>query len=99
MLEIVYSIAAENDLAQTFERIAADSPSNAKSYIERLRQSIRLLSSSPRIGVECRKKGVQRDCRLLITGRHLVFYRIDEENKEVFITRVFHEKYDYTRVF
>lgn len=66
MHKIIYSQLAEDDLFFIFELIASDKPSVAVEYINKLKNTIELLETNPKLGVECRSKNIDRDCRILI---------------------------------
>ena len=90
---ISYTEQSIQDLREVFDFIALDSKSRALSYIEKIQQKIELLSQFPEMGVECRSKKLTIDCRILIFGDYLVFYRVSEES--VVISRVIHCSVNY----
>ncbi|RLC11883.1 MAG: hypothetical protein DRI57_18330 [Deltaproteobacteria bacterium] len=50
---------------------------------------------SPYMGVSCRAKGIDRDCRILIFENYLIFYEVDEADKEILILRILHGSRKY----
>jgi len=47
------------------------------------------------MGVSCRAKGIDRDCRILIFENYLIFYEVDEADKEILILRILHGSRKY----
>ena len=74
--KLIYTIKAEDDLDSIFDYIAKDSPENALNYIDKIKSAIEHLATSPFIGVHCRSKGIDRDCRILIFENYLVFFSL-----------------------
>jgi addiction module RelE/StbE family toxin len=93
MHKIRYTEQAEDDLCHIFKLIASDKPTVAIEYIGKLEQTIELLETNPEIGVECRSKNVDKDCRILIFENYLIFYRIEVEI--IRIGRILSSRIDY----
>jgi len=87
---IIYTCKAENDLDSIFSFIAENNPLNALNYINRMQSAIENLVISPYIGVSCRSKRIKRDCRILIFTNYLIFYKVNEEKKQINILRILH---------
>ena len=78
-----------------FDYIAENSVDNALDYIDRMQSAIENLSTSPYIGVSCRAKGIDRDCRILIFENFIIFYQVDEADSKIMILRILHGSRDY----
>jgi plasmid stabilization system protein ParE len=58
-----------------------------------VKNKIEILQHSPLIGVECRHKKINQDCRVFIVDSYLVFYSVVGD--EVLIRRILHSSVDY----
>jgi plasmid stabilization system protein ParE len=94
-MQIKYSKQSILDLEVIIEYISKDSISRALSYSDFLKTKIKLLTSSPYIGIECKYKNVHQDCRVYIVDSYLVFYSVKEEN--IIVRRVLNSAIDYTK--
>ena len=94
-VKLVYTCKAEDDLDSIFAYIAEDSPTNAFNYIDKMQSAIENLIISPCMGVSCKAKGIDRDCRLLIFEKYLIFYQLDEDDSEITILRILHGSKKY----
>lgn len=92
-MAIRYSEASLLDLQEVIDAIAEDSLERALSYADKLKSKIELLAAFPRMGVECRKKNIEFDCRVYIFESYLIFYRIADAGIEV--RRVLHGSRNY----
>jgi hypothetical protein len=63
------------------------------SYTDFLKIKIKLLATSPYIGVECKYKKVYQDCRVYIIDSYLVFSSVKEDN--IIVRRVLNSAIDY----
>jgi len=93
MYKILYKELAQEDLFSIFDTIAENSPTLALEYIDKLENTINLLSTNPLLGLECKRKNIHRECRVLIFENYLIFYQVLEQ--EILIIRVLHSKLDY----
>ncbi len=93
MLNIVYTKLAEEDLFELFEIIAEDKPTIAVEYITRLEKYIELLQDNPVLGIECKNKNVNKDCRILIYEDYLIFYQLETNN--IRIVRILNSRLNY----
>ena len=93
--EIFYTRRAEDDLTSVFDYIAEKNPENALNYIDKIQEEIENLSRLPFIGVDCRNKGIERDCRILIFENYLIFYEYDKTTNEITILRILHGSRKY----
>lgn len=97
MYKIVYKELAYEDLVSIFDTIAKDSPNLALEYLDKLEETIDLLSTNPLLGVECKRKNIHRECRVLIVENYLIFYQLLEQ--EIVILRILHSRFDYVNLF
>lgn len=95
MYNLKYTKLAKDDLFSIFEIISKDKPTVAIEYIIRLEVYIELLEINPMMGIECKNKNINHDCRILIYENYLVFYKID--NKDIHIMRVLNSRSDYSK--
>ncbi len=93
MYNIKYTELAEADLSDLFSIIYDDKPAVAIKYIDKLDKFIKLLEENPFMGVECKHKKIDRECRILIYENYLIFYTVQEE--EVIIIRILNVHHDY----
>ncbi len=98
-VKLTYTCKAEEDLDSIFAYIAENSPANASNYIEKMRSAIENLIISPHMGVSCKAKGINRDCRILIFENYLIFYQVDEDDNEITILRILHGSRKYQNLF
>ena len=99
MYSIKYSNQADIDLEETISHIAQESISNAMSYLSGYEEKIELLLLNPYMGVTCKAKLINRDCRVLVYQSHLIIYKADKDKSELFIIRVYHASVDYINKF
>ena len=78
-MRLKYSKDALDDLDEILDFIAKDSPARAVSFIEQIKSRIELLLEFPALGVSCRSKGIDEDCRVMIFGSYLIFYKVNGE--------------------
>ena len=57
---------------------------------------IDLLLDNPRLGVECKNKNINKDCRILVFENYLIFYKIIDN--EIQIARILNSRVDYTKI-
>lgn len=65
------------------------------NYIDKMQSAIENLVTSPYMGVSCKTKGIDRDCRILIFENYLIFYQVDEADNEIVILRILHGSRKY----
>lgn len=74
-------------------------PDIALEKIDELENAIHLLAENPYIGTVPVDKALKRQgYRILITEMDVVFYKVDEKNKEVVIHLVADQRQDYIRL-
>jgi len=95
MHNIKYSKQAQIDIDDAISYIATDSKSNALSYLLRYEEKIELLKFNPYMGLECKTKLINRDCRVLVHESHIIIYKVDTNINEIFIIRIFHSREEY----
>ena len=96
-MHLEYSEQSVVDLDNIIEYIAKDSKNRALQYINKMKSKIELLVHAPNIGVECKTKKINQNCRILIFEHYLVFYTINETNIQ--IKRVLHNSVNYVDTF
>lgn len=96
MYSIKFSEIANQDLIDIFDLIAKDKPSVAVDYIDKLEAMIDLLLDNPRLGVECKNKNINKNCRILVFENYLIFYKIIDN--EIQIARILNSRVDYTKI-
>jgi len=94
MYSISYTQLAEEDLFELFELIAEDKPTIAVKYITKLEKYIELLQTNPQLGLECKNKNINKDCRILIYDDYLIFYTINNDDN-ILIIRILNSKINY----
>lgn len=98
---IIVTPDAEADLSELRDYIAnvLRSPETARSYLHHLRKEIGSLSEMPaRIKAVDEEPWHSRGIRKLIVKNFLVYFRIVEEEKTVFILNVIYARRDQLRV-
>ena len=96
--DIIRTDAAEEDLTALIHFIAEDSRSvqTALNYLDKLEKAVMNLATFPDIGVIPRYKSLKlQGFKVLIVENHLVFYRVNNEKKQVIVCRIIHGKQDY----
>ena len=89
-VNLFYTCKAEDDLDSIFNYLAENNPTAAFDYIERMRWAIENLSISPCMGIDCKSKGIDRDCGALIFEKYLIFYQFNKGSNEIAILRILH---------
>lgn len=79
MLEIKYTKKSYKDLEKLFQTIFSDKPTIAFEYINKLKNYIKLLETNPYMGVDCKKKGIKIDCKILIFENYNIYYKIEKD--------------------
>lgn len=90
---ISYTDLSVEDLNAIAEHISKDSFTRAFDFLTKLRKKITLLSTFPQMGVACKTKGIDQNCRIMIVESYLVFYSITE--KAIHINRILHCSINY----
>jgi len=89
--------AAEEDLSEIIEYIAAQNLTAAEDLAAKLEASISLLAGSPYRGrIPDDEHLIRLGYRFLVVANHLIFYTIEEHT--IFIHRIIHGARDYLRV-
>ena len=94
-VKLVYTCRAEDDMDSIFDYIAENSAGNALNYVDRMQAVIENLIIFPYMGVSCKAKGIDRDCKILIFENYLIFYQVNENNNEITILRILHGSRKY----
>ena len=93
MYNIRYTELAEADLNGLFHIIYEDKPMSAIEYIDKFDKFITLLEENPFMGIECKHKKIDKDCRVLVYENYLIFYTVKQE--EIVIIRILNAHNDY----
>jgi len=97
MYNIRYKKLANEDLISIFDMIYEDKPSVAFEYILKFENQIELLSNNPKLGIECKYKNINKDCRVLIFENYLIFYQVTQD--EIIIIRILNSRVNYASFF
>lgn len=98
MHKIILSNDAYSDLNQIIVFINLDSKSReiAIKYLDFLEEAILSLENFPERGTNPKYKILRNQgYKFLVVKSHLIFYKIDQENKTVRIYRILHNKASY----
>ena len=95
MHKILYTQLAEEDLFKLFEIIAEDKPTVAVEYITKLEKHIELLENNPALGLECKNKNINKNCKILIYEDYLIFYTIT--SNDILIIRILNSRINYIK--
>lgn len=96
-MKILYKKTAIEDIQETERYISKElhNKQAAKKLTRMIVQTISLLSANPYMGTPLNSKyDIETDIRFLIVSKHLIFYRVREE-QYVEITRVIDGRQDY----
>ncbi len=93
MTFIKYSKKSQKDLESIYCLIAEDKKRAADEFLNSIESYILLLKTNPEMGIECREKGFNRDCRVLFYGNYTILYKIT--NTHIAIQRVINTKQNY----
>ncbi len=94
VMRLKYTQEATADLVDVLDHIALDSPKRALSYVSKLREAIELLQLFPNMGVACKTKGINEDCRVMTYESYLIFYVVMVDT--VLIKTIINASRDYT---
>jgi toxin ParE1/3/4 len=90
--------AAEDDLTEIVNYIAADRPSAADALATKIENDINLLSKNPQLGRIPNEEELMRlGCRYLVVQNYLIFYTLEE--RVIYIHRILHGARDYLSLF
>lgn len=96
MLRIGFSKDAAFDLEEIIDFIALDSEDRALEYLEKIEENISLLSANAHLGVLCKRKNIEIECRILIFDAYLIFYKVLENS--ILIIRILHSSVNYKKI-
>ena len=88
---IKFSVFAREDVREIKKHLAQFYLSTPEKFTSELKRCIAMLETTPKMFevYEC-----NQNYRKIVVYNYVVFYRIDEERKRVFIYRVLHGKQD-----
>lgn len=98
MYNVILSNDANNDINQIviFIRTESGSLKVARKYFDKLETAILSLNKFPERGSNPRYKILRNQgFKFIVVESHLVFYKINEVNKNVIVYRVLHNKSAY----
>ena len=101
MYHVEMTAKADEQLADILFYIADDSGSVdiALKYLNRIESAINRLEDFPYMGRKPKYSILQRQgYRVLIVEKHLVFYKVDDEKKEVRIYQIVNSKREYEKL-
>jgi toxin ParE1/3/4 len=96
--KILRTNKADEQLRNIIFYIAEDSGSVdiALGYLDKIEKAIRMLEDFPNVGVKPRYSILRKQGYLvLIVERYLVFYKVDEEKKQVMIYAIMDSRREY----
>ncbi len=93
---VIKSRLARNDILETSKYIAGDNYEAGVRFFDAVDESIDLLKTTPRAGVEIAERKGLRMWFIKGFEKHLIFYRV--MNNEITIERVLHSAMDYRKV-
>jgi addiction module RelE/StbE family toxin len=96
MLDIKFTNSAEFDLEDIADFISKDTHSRALKYLDKMQNSIELLSNNPKLGILCKNKNVDLNCRIFIFEDYLIFYRVLQDS--ILIIRILHSSTNYKKI-
>ena len=94
---IRYTSLAVDDLDLTFSYIAQENLPAASQLLDKLENAILQLQDFPRLGIVLPNKETYEvtGYRYLVVDSYVIFYRIDDSQKEIQIARVFHSRQNW----
>lgn len=99
MNTIEYTQTAIDEVEELIQNIYDDKPSVAQTYFERLEKAIDNLAYSPLMGIECSKKNIKANCRILIVDNYLVFYSYNAAANHIKILHIVYGNVNYQSLF
>jgi toxin ParE1/3/4 len=89
--------AAEEDLSEIYEYLAAENPRAAEAILSRIEKDLQLLTRQPQLGrIPADEELVRMGYRYLVIGDYLSFYTL--EGQTILTHRIIHGARDYLRV-
>ncbi len=97
---VIRTEIADSQIRQIILRIAENfGKAVALEKLEELEYNLKLLESSPNIGVEPHYLVLKRQgYKVLVLEKNLVFYKINEEEKQIIIYAVVDHRQDYLNI-
>jgi toxin ParE1/3/4 len=90
--------AAEDDLSEIINYIAADRPSAADALATKIERDLNLLSKNPQLGRIPNEEELMRlGYRYLVVQNYLIFYTM--EDQIIYVHRILHGARDYLTLF
>ena len=95
-MKIIWSQAADRDLAQIYGYLEARSYRAARGFLRRLFKAIDMLTEMPKMGVEAGFE-MEREYRYLVVEHHKIYYYVEDE--QLVIGRLWDTRQDPTKFF
>jgi toxin ParE1/3/4 len=90
--------AAEDDLSEIVNYIAADRPSVADALATKIEKNLNLLSKNPQLGrIPSEEELMRLGYRYLVVQNYLIFYTL--EDQVIYVHRILHGARDYLSLF
>lgn len=99
MLQLRINPVAKNDLIEIKRYIAdeLENPDAAINVVVGIVESYQKLKEFPKVGRKLSGKiGIPTDYRYIISGKHIIFYKVDEIYVSIY--RILYGKRDYTKL-
>ena len=100
--KIIHSVPADLDLDGIIHYIIfrLKNSTAARDLLEEYEKKLAGLRQNPRLyGLSQIERLARLGYRRFAFGNYIAFYTIDEENRQVYIVRIFYQKQDYEKVF
>jgi len=93
MTLIKYNKKAQQDLEDIYLHILKDKKAAADLFVNKIDKYISLLSNNQKMGKECTKIGLKKDCRVLYYKSYMILYKI--YTNHISIKRIINTKQNY----
>ena len=92
-----YTNEVEEELDEIYNYISQvlKEPEIARRQINKIRQEIHMLITSPYLGQRVNIKPRNEECRRLVIRNYIALYKIEETQKEILIFHIFYGKRNY----
>jgi len=80
-MQIKLSKRAFNNLETLYNLVYVDKPTVAVEFKNSLIDFINLLKTNPYMGRDCKQRGIQKDCRVLVYKKnYIIIYKVHENH-------------------
>ena len=87
--EVIWTDRASADLEAIFNYISEHNHSAARKVVQEVVDRVELLRTSPRMGKKYKRKSAA-DTRVIVSGKHRVYYNVLPDEQRVEILTVWH---------